>query len=305
MRTVILFCGLLLLAPSPTLAELYQWIDSDGVIHVVDEAHEVPSAYRDQVKVYQSIKTPPPPPSLPLSPSRIYPEQSQGKFAQKLALDLGLIKSSSEDALGPLTGIGIQPTGGWQVSDPLTPEVVYDVLAAARRAADSRRFNLSSDGAEAVVRQVAAAILPPAPLAEEQENPEPPQDQQVVIYESPTQVIEEVEPDRYYDPIYVPVPVAPYGYRHYPRYHDRNKDRPRGPFVRPEPTPHTSNWDKPMPHNRHSPSGPSTTNPIPPPGPSQMPFGSVSQMPSGSVSQMPFGSVSQMPFGTAGRATRR
>ena len=56
MRTVMLFCGLLLLAPSPTGAELYQWTDRDGVINVVDEAHEVPAAYRNQVKVYQSIK---------------------------------------------------------------------------------------------------------------------------------------------------------------------------------------------------------------------------------------------------------
>jgi len=297
MRTVMLFCGLLLFAPSSTLAELYQWVDNDGVIHVVDETHEVPSAYRDQVKVYQSIKTAPPPPALPLSPSRTYPEHSQGKFAQKLALDLGLIKSSSEDGLGPLTGVGIQPAGGWKVSDPLAPEVVYDVLAAARRAADSRRLNLSSDGAEAVVRQVAAAVLPPVPLAEEQESQEPPQEPQVIIYESPTQIIE-VERDRYYDPVFVPVPVAPRGSYHRHRHRDRNDDRRRGPFAPSEPTgPHTSNWDKPMPRNHHSPSGPHTTNPIPSPGPSQMPFGSVSQM--------PFGSVSQMPSGTRGRATSR
>src|SRR5262249_29229348 len=157
------FCGLLLFAPSSTLAELYQWTDHDGVIHVVDEAGEVPPAYQDQVKVYQSIKAAPPPPSLPLSPSRAYPDYSQGKFAQKLALDLGLIKSSSEDGLGPLTGAGIQPAGGWRVSDPLTPEIVYDVLAAARRAAGSRRLTLSADGAEAVVKQVADAVLPSPP----------------------------------------------------------------------------------------------------------------------------------------------
>lgn len=295
MRTVMLFCGLLLFVPSPTLAELYQWVDRDGVIHVVDEAGEVPSAYRDQVKVYQSIKTPPPP-ALPLSPSRTYPEYSQGKFAQKLALDLGLIKSSSEDGLGPLTGIGIQPAGGWQVSDPLTPEIVYDVLAAARRAADSRRLSLSSDGAEAVVRQVATAVLPPPPVVEEREPEEPPQEPQVVIYESPTQIIE-VEGERYYDPIFVPVPVIQPGHFHH-HHRDRPDNRPRGPFAPAEPTgPHTSNWDQPTPRGRFSPSGPHTTNPMPPPSPTQMPFGSVSQM--------PFGSVSQMPFGTAGRATPR
>jgi hypothetical protein len=329
MRATILFCGLLLFAPSSTLAELYQWTDTDGVIHVVDEAVEIPAAYRDQVNVYQSIKTAPPPASLPLSPSRAYPEHSQGQFAQKLALDLGLIKSSREDGLGPLSGAGIQPAGGWKVSDPLTPEVVYDVLAAARRAADSRRLSLSADGAEAVVRQVAAAVFPPSPVAEERETEEAPQEPQVVIYESPTQIIE-VERDRYYDPYYgsvfVPVPVVPRGHSHHHRRRDRHDDRPRGPFAPSEPTgPHTSNWDQPMPRNRHSPSGPHTTNPIPSHSPSQMPFGSVSQMPFGSVSQMPFGTSprsfgssprsfgssprsfgsSPRSFGSSGRATRR
>jgi hypothetical protein len=223
-----------------------------------------------------------------LSPSRTYAEHSEGKFAQKLALDLGLIKRSSEDGIGPLSGAGIQPSGGWKVSDPLTPEVMYDVLAATRRAADSRRLTLSADGAEAVVKQVAAAVFPPPPVVEEQESQEPPQEPQVVIYESPTQIIE-VERERYYDPVYVPVPVIRNGHRRHHR-HDRQDDRSRDSSAWAQPTgPHTSNWDKPTPRNRFSPSGPHTTNPTPPHSPSQMPFGSVSQM----------------PFGTAGRATPR
>ena len=39
-----------------SLAKLYQWTDTNGVIHVVDEAGEIPAAYRGQVKVYQSAK---------------------------------------------------------------------------------------------------------------------------------------------------------------------------------------------------------------------------------------------------------
>jgi len=287
MRTTLFFCGLLLLTPLPSLAGLYQWTDTDGVIHVVDEAHEIPAAYRSQVKVYQSIRTTPPPASLPLSPSRTYPEHSEGKFAQKLALDLGLIKNSREDGLGPLSGAGIQPSGGWKVSDPLTPEVVYDVLAVARRAADSRRLSLSADGAEAVVKQVAAAVFPPPPTAAEQQSQEPSQEPQVVIYETPPQIIE-VERARYYDPVFVPVPVIRHG-RHHHHHHDRNDDSPRGPFAPAEPTgPHTSNWDKPPPRNQFSPSGPHTTNPTPPHRPTHMPFG-----------------ASHMPFGTSGRATPR
>jgi uncharacterized protein DUF4124 len=296
MRVIIFLCGLLILAPSPTLAELYQWIDTDGVIHVVDEAVEVPAAYRDQVKVYQSMKTAPPPASLPLSPSRAYSEHSQGQFAQKLALDLGLIKSSGEDGLGPLSGAGIRPAGGWKVSDPLTPEIVYDVLAAARRAADSRRLSLSADGAEAVVREVAAAVFPP--VDEEGETEEAPQEPQVVIYESPTQIIE-VEQDRYYDPIFIPVPVIRHGHRHHGReddHHDHWNDHPRGPFAPADPTgPHTTDWDKPTPRNKFSPGGPHTTNPTGAHRPTHMPFG---------ASHMPFGSP-QRSFGTSGRATRR
>lgn len=292
MRTILFLCGLMLLTPPPSLAKLYQWTDTNGVIHVVDEAGEVPAAYRAQVKVHQTSRPASPPAYLPLSPSRIYAEYSEGKFAQKLALDLGLIKNEREDGLGPLSGAGIQPSGGWEVSDPLTPDVVYDVLAATRRAADSQRLTLSADGAEAVVKQVAAAIFPPPPPVREQE---PPPEPQVIIYEAPQQIIE-VERERYYDPVFIPVPVIEH--RHHRRHHRHRDHHDNGRHDSLTPTqptgPHTTNWDKPTPRNRHSPSGPYTTNPTPH-SPSPMPFG---------VSPTPR-AVSPMPFGTAGRATRR
>jgi hypothetical protein len=168
MRTLVFVCGLCLWCLTTAQADLYQWTDADGVIHVVGEASEVPDAYRENLKVYRAA-TPAAvaaPLAAPLSPSRRYAEHSQGAFAQKLALDLGLIKNSGEDALGPLGGAGIQPAGGWKVGDPLSPEVLYDVLAAARRAADSKRLVLSPDGAEAIVRQAAASFLPAPPVAE-------------------------------------------------------------------------------------------------------------------------------------------
>ncbi|MSQ47521.1 MAG: DUF4124 domain-containing protein [Deltaproteobacteria bacterium] len=293
MCTTVLFCGLLLLIPSLSSAKLYQWTDTQGVIHVVDESGDIPAAYRDQVKVHQTARPAPSSTSLPLSPSRTYPKHSEGKFAQKLALDLGLIKKSNEDGLGPLSGAGIHPAGGWEVSDLLTSEVVDDVLATVRRAADSQRLALSADGAEAVVKQVAAAILPPPPPVREQE---PRQEPQVIIYEAPQEIIE-VERERYYDPVFVPVPVIEHRHHHHHR-HDREDENFHDSFTPTHPTgPHTTHWGERTPRTRHSPSGQHTTNPIPPHSPSQMPFGSVSQM--------PFGSVSQMPFGTAGRATRR
>lgn len=36
------------------LADLYQWQDKEGVIHITDSLEKVPDAYRDKVKVYES-----------------------------------------------------------------------------------------------------------------------------------------------------------------------------------------------------------------------------------------------------------
>src|SRR5258706_9914455 len=165
MRIFLLLIGVLCLwFPAVSQADLYQWTDDDGVIHIVDETTEVPEAYRDGMKVYRAAKPATGVSSSPASPSRTYAAQSQGSFAQKIALDLGLIKESSEDAFGPLRGAGIQPASGWEANDPLTPEVLDDVLAAARRAAEAKRVPLSADGAEAVVRQAGESFLPPPPL---------------------------------------------------------------------------------------------------------------------------------------------
>src|SRR5262249_18623074 len=141
-----------------------------------------------------------------LSPSHTYPAKSQGAFAQKLALDLGLIKNAYEDALGPLGAVGIQPAGGWGLSDPLTPEVHAEVIAAARRAAESKRISLSADGAEAIVQQVGEEFLPPPAVANlspssADEEMVTDQGQEVIIEQSP-QVIEVIQ-----EPVYVPTPV--------------------------------------------------------------------------------------------------
>jgi len=122
MHISLLVCGLFFLVVTAASADLYQWTDESGVIHVVDESSQIPESYRKKVKVFESQKSRTPPSALPLSPSRMYPEYSEGRFAQKLALDLGLIKSPLEDAIGPLTNVGIRPASSWQVNDPLAPE---------------------------------------------------------------------------------------------------------------------------------------------------------------------------------------
>src|SRR5713101_8120019 len=211
MRTLIFLCGLWLWGSAVVHADLYQWTDADGVIHIVDETVEVPGAYRNSVKVYHAAKSVGASPATPLSPSRAYAAQSQGAFAQKLAQDLGLTRNDNEDALGPLCGAGIQPAGGWKVSGPLTPAVLYEVLAAARRAADAKRLPLSADGAEAVVRQAAELFLPPLPSVQastppvERYNEEPGYDDEpeVIIEQPPSQVIEVIQEPTYG---YVPVP---------------------------------------------------------------------------------------------------
>ncbi len=280
MRTLIFICGLWLWCSAVVHADLYQWTDADGVIHIVDETVAVPAAHRSSLKVYHAAKSVGGSPGTPLSPSGAYAAQSQGAFAQKLAQDLGLIKNGNEDALGPLRGAGIQPAGGWKVSVPLTPEVLYEVLAAARRAADAKRLPLSADGAEAVARQAAEPFLQPPPSAQvaapppAQYSEEPGYDEEpeVIIEQAPPQVIEVVREPTYE---YVPVPFI-FGHPGFPQHHGHGGE----PIPPPAPL-----------------SGPFTPNPAGVPGgPTHMPFG-ASHMPFG-ASHMPFG-ASHMPFGSS------
>jgi hypothetical protein len=85
------------------------------------------------------------------------------------------------------------------VSDPLNAGALDDVVAAARRAAESQRLRLSADGAEGVVRQAASNFLPQTPSQPvEQEYEEP----TVIVEQQPPQVIEVIR-----EPVYVPQPV--------------------------------------------------------------------------------------------------
>ena len=276
MCILVLLCGLFFVAVTSASADLYQWTDENGVIHVVDESYQIPPAYREKVRVIESQKSRTLPNSLPLSPSRTYPVHSEGRFAQKLALDFGLIKNREEDAIGPLTSAGIRPASSWRVNDELTPETVSEVTHSARNAANARRLSLSPDGAEAIVQQVATAILPPPEPVQEQPREEPPP-QQIIIHQTPPQII---EVEREQVPVYVPVPVVPHYSRPYPRYRNPRHDRHpgNGPFAPSSPSgPHTERWYVPQHRTPSSPSGPHTSHP----GPTHMPFG---------ASHMPFGS---------------
>jgi Domain of unknown function (DUF4124) len=239
MRIFLLLLGVLCLwFPALSQADLYQWTDADGVIHIVDETSAVPDTYRAGMKVYRAAKPTPGVSPLPVSPSRTYAAQSQGAFAQKLALDLGLIKMSSEDAFGPLRGAGVQPASGWEANDPLTPEVLDDVLAAARRAAEAQRLRLSADGAEAVVRQAGEAFLPPSTpdsrpaWAEGEDGPEYVQQPQPIIIEQPQNFEVEGEPDYGDIPFIFGFPGRHHHHGHHPDDHPGSPSPPlNGPFT--------------------------------------------------------------------------
>lgn len=53
MKKILLPALLLFLAAGPALADLYQWRDEAGIIHITDSMEKVPSKYRDGVKVFK------------------------------------------------------------------------------------------------------------------------------------------------------------------------------------------------------------------------------------------------------------
>lgn len=171
------------------IADLYQWTDVHGVLHIVDEAAEVPDEYSEELTVYSAAKGEDlprfaEPAALQLAPSRTYAHNSQGAFAQRLAVHLGLIKSQKEDALGPLNGAGIGPAGGWKVSDLLSHEALAEISAAVRRAARSQRVTLSANEAVAAVNRVARPYLPVPEVVHALTRPE------VVVIQQPPQIME-------------------------------------------------------------------------------------------------------------------
>lgn len=194
--------------PAEARADLYRWTDARGVIHFVDESVEIPETYQEQVQIYRSSSSDVASSPALITPSHTYSARSQGAFAQKIALDFGLIKDGSIDALGPLNGVGIQPAGGWQVNHALDPDSIEQLVAAVRRAATTQRLALSADGAEAIVRQAALDFIPPPP-------PEPVVQTApaVVVVEQPPRIIEVIR-----EPYYVETPAVVHTLRPYRPY---------------------------------------------------------------------------------------
>jgi hypothetical protein len=154
----------LLVANVPASAEIYRWVDGNGVTHLSDRLDDVPEGARPDAKIFQSrIKAAP-------EPGASGP--TQAGFADAVARGLGLIASETQDAVSALHIVGIYPSVGWNPAATLTPVVVDEVTRAARAAARSRRLPQSEGSAEATVLRVASnlgiagpppAVVEPAP----------------------------------------------------------------------------------------------------------------------------------------------
>lgn len=80
----VLVLAALLFAASPALADLYQWTDQQGVIHITDSLDKVPPAYRGKVRVVKegvkeegpSLEATTPPPLTAEPGAELYGDQT-------------------------------------------------------------------------------------------------------------------------------------------------------------------------------------------------------------------------------------
>src|SRR5882672_3855095 len=87
--TLVLLSGFGLWEIPCAQADLYQWTDAAGVIHVADDAGTAPTFNDRPVKVYRSEPSLSPGERVARSPNPPTGESRVDVFATKLALDLG------------------------------------------------------------------------------------------------------------------------------------------------------------------------------------------------------------------------
>jgi len=207
--------GLVLGRMTPALAELAQWTEAAGVIYEGERQGPAPLPNPRQgpnspdasltVLSEQTMTSE--------NPGQV--EQGGSGFATKLAFDLGLTRQREENAPSALDHVGIAPLGGWTRGSECTPEVFYDVLAAARRAAMAGRLSVSADGAEAIVRAAFTPCLTTRQeAASEQTQIVTAEDYPGVASEEPVMVYEQapVWPQEWLNPLLVG-PVVVIGHR--------------------------------------------------------------------------------------------
>jgi len=161
--SAVVFLGLLLTLGSRRTPLAYAEQDqgterTNGTREVDERAREAVPKVQQQLDIPVVSMTRPPQSTL-RSESQSAADTALTRVPTKLALDLGLMHEPAEDAWRALERVGISPQGGWSRTGALTPEMFYEVLAAARRAATAGRLSVSADGAEAIVRAVMTPFL--------------------------------------------------------------------------------------------------------------------------------------------------
>ncbi len=192
-KLVIFFLLLLCLTFASSIsAEIYKWVDKEGVVNFTDDESRVPSAYRDKVEKMNTAKLEPSTPSqTPAGKAAVYVQPGtetpappvaqtlirEGDFALKLAETLKIGQANSEaEAESMLAAIGITPRNGWIADYPVTPDIIGELEKAIGSAVDSGKLGMSKE--EAVKTFLSLAAEQGLPVAvDERENPgEPPGD---------------------------------------------------------------------------------------------------------------------------------
>ncbi len=195
MKKLLIFFLLLscLTFASSISAEIYKWVDKEGVVNFTDDESRVPSAYRDKVEKVNTARLVSSTPSqTPAGKAAVYVQPGkagtqgppvaqtlirEGDFAVKLAegLKIGQAKSEAE-AESMLATIGIAPKNGWIADYPVTPDIIGELQNAIGSAVDSGKLGMNREEAVKTFQDLAAEQGLPVEVDERQNPIEPPGD---------------------------------------------------------------------------------------------------------------------------------
>lgn len=185
MRTALALLLLLTIA-LPAEAVIYRWVDEHGTVNFDDDIERVPEAQRPDMKVFAARTAPAGAPDD--APPAEGPRQAA--FARRVARDLGLQKSATQDPVSVLQVVGIYPAVGWHPAGPLTAAVVDEVVATTVAAARAHRLRHTPASAEATVLRAAAGLGIDAPPPAVTPDPPPPPPEPAPIIVAPNIIVE-------------------------------------------------------------------------------------------------------------------
>ncbi len=184
MRTTLALL-LVLSVALPADAVIYRWVDENGSVNFDDDLERVPVDQRPDMKVF-AVKTPPTAPAEDTAAEG----PRQAAFARRVARDLGLQKSTTQDPVSVLQVVGIYPSVGWHPAGPLTLAIVDEVVATTVAAARAHRLRHTAATAEATVLAVARGLGLDVPPPTVVPDPPPPPPEPVPIVVAPNIIVE-------------------------------------------------------------------------------------------------------------------